>query len=99
MEQDLQKPLQLLRVDGGAAANNLLMQFQSDVLKVPISRPQIIERTALGAALLAGLGVGRFQGFDGIRRIVCEDRRFEPSVVEATRAAQVARWQDGLARV
>jgi len=99
MEQDLQKPLQLLRVDGGAAANNLLMQFQSDVLKVPISRPQIIETTALGAALLAGLGVGFFQGFDDIRRIWREDRRFEPSMDEATRAAHLARWQEGLARV
>lgn len=99
MEEDLQKPLQLLRVDGGAAANNLLMQFQSDVLRVPISRPQIIETTALGAALLAGLGVGFFDGFDDIRRIWREERRFEPAMDDATRDRHLARWQEGLARV
>lgn len=99
MEEDLQQPLQLLRVDGGAAANNLLMQFQSDVLKVPISRPQIIETTALGAALLAGLGVGLFQGFDDIRQIWREERRFEPSMDDATRDQHLARWKEGLARV
>lgn len=99
MEEDLQKPLQLLRVDGGAAANNLLMQFQSDVLRVPISRPQIIETTALGAALLAGLGVGFFDGYEDIRRIWREDRRFQPAMDDATRDAHLARWQEGLARV
>lgn len=99
MEEDLQQPLQLLRVDGGAAANNLLMQFQSDVLQVPISRPQIIETTALGAALLAGLGVGLFEGFDELRRIWREEQRFEPSMDDTTRERHLARWQEGLARV
>lgn len=99
MEEDLEQPLQLLRVDGGAAANNLLMQFQSDVLKVPISRPQIIETTALGAALLAGLGVGFFDGYEDIRRIWREDRRFQPDMDDATRAAHLSRWQEGLSRV
>lgn len=99
MEEDIQQPLRMLRVDGGASANNLLMQFQSDVLRVPISRPQVVETTALGAALLAGLGVGFFDGLEDIRRIWREERRFQPNMDDATRETHLARWQEGLARV
>lgn len=99
MQEDVGHPLQLLRVDGGAAANNLLMQFQSDILQVPISRPHILETTALGAALLAGLGVGFFNGFEDIRRIWREELRFTPSMGEDARDAHLARWQAGIARV
>lgn len=99
MEEDLQRPLKMLRVDGGASANNLLMQFQCDVLRVPISRPQVVETTALGAALLAGLGVGFFDGFDDIRSIWREERCFHPQMDDATREIHLARWQEGLARV
>lgn len=99
MQQDVEQPLQLLRVDGGAAMNNLLMQFQSDILNVEISRPEIIETTALGAALLAGLGVGFFEGFDDIRRIWREELRFTPSMDESTRQTHLQRWQAGIARV
>lgn len=99
MEEDLQRPLKMLRVDGGASANNLLMQFQCDVLRVPISRPQVVETTALGAALLAGLGVGFFDGVEDIRSIWREERSFRPHMDDATRESHLARWQEGLARV
>ncbi len=99
MENDLGERLRVLRVDGGAAANDLLMQFQSDLLGVPISRPHLLETTALGAALLAGLGVGLFEDLQAVRDAWREERRFEPSMDEATRAKAVALWESGLARV
>ena len=58
MKQDAGRPIEELRVDGGASANDLLMQFQADILQVPVVRPKVIETTALGAAFLAGLAVG-----------------------------------------
>ena len=67
MQRDAGITLAELRVDGGAAANNLLMQFQADMLGVPVVRPQVLETTALGAAYLAGLAVGFWQGTDGHR--------------------------------
>jgi len=99
MERDTGARLSKLRVDGGAAANGLLMQFQCDLLDVPISRPHMLETTALGAALLAGLGVGRFSSLDDIRAAWREERRFEPSMSEDVRAEHVARWREGLKRV
>jgi len=67
-----------LRVDGGATANNLLMQFQSDLLEIPIARPKIAETTALGVAYLAGLAVGYWNGIDEISGQWKVDKRFEP---------------------
>jgi len=99
MEQDLGAPLKMLRVDGGAAANNLLMQYQSDVLDVPISRPHMLETTALGAALLAGLGIGWFDDLQAIRDAWREERAFTPSMADEDRDAALARWQQGLQRV
>lgn len=99
MEDDVGCKLQLLRVDGGASSNNLLMQFQSDVLDVPLSRPHILETTALGAALLAGLGAGFFDSVDDIRKVWREDRRFTPDMTAAARSEHLARWREGLARV
>lgn len=99
MEEDVKQSLQVLRVDGGASANNLLMQFQSDVLQVPISRPEIVETTALGAALLAGLGVGYFRDLEEIRRIWKEEKRFVPNMEKQVREAHLERWKAGLARV
>ena len=99
MEQDVGDDLRVLRVDGGAAANNLMMQFQADLLGVSISRPHILETTALGAALFAGLGVGMFSDLGAIRDAWREERRFEPAMDSATRQTHLDRWQQGLRRV
>jgi glycerol kinase len=80
MEADSGIVLKELRVDGGATANNLLMQFQSDILQVPVIRPVVTETTALGAAYLAGLGVGYWSSEEDIRQQWAVDRRFEPGM-------------------
>ena len=98
MEQDSGRKLGLLRVDGGAAANDLLMQFQSDVLGVPLSRPELLETTALGAALLAGLGVGLWPSKQAIAAAWREARRFEPTMPQAEIDAHLARWADAVAK-
>ncbi len=99
MESDLGHPLTTLKVDGGACANNLLMQFQADTLGVPIVRPVMTDTTALGSALMAGLAVGMFSDLDAIRATWRADREFTPSMSSADRAEHMARWQGGLARV
>lgn len=99
MEADLGEPLRVLRVDGGAAANNLLMQFQADILDTEISRPHMLETTALGAALLAGVGSGIFSDLTEIRESWREERRFSPAMDENSRAEHLARWKAGLNRV
>lgn len=93
MAKDLGKPLTLLKVDGGAAANNLLMQFQSDILQVPLSRPAMLETTALGAAFLAGLGVGIWKDLNDIRKSWKEERRFVPQVPKTEVAQRVSSWR------
>lgn len=98
MERDSGRALTVLKVDGGAAANNLLMQFQSDVLGVEISRPEIVESTAMGAAFLAGLGVGIWQKPDEIRAAWREQQRFLPSADRTAAAAHIARWHDAVAK-
>ncbi len=87
-----------LRVDGGAAANNLLMQFQADLLGLPVARPRVIETTALGAAYLAGLAVGFWQSPDEIAHQWAEERRFTPAFPPGERAARRAAWNKALAR-
>lgn len=82
-----------LRVDGGAARNNLLMQMQADLLGVPVVRPKVTETTALGAAYLAGLQAGVFAGTDEIAAKWQVERRFEPQIDAQTAAARVARWE------
>lgn len=99
MVQDLGAPLTTLRVDGGAAANNLLMQFQADVLDVSISRPAMLETTALGAALLAMVGSGAFEDLGAVEAAWVEERRFTPAVDADERDAALARWKQGLVRV
>jgi glycerol kinase len=79
MEADSGIVLKELRVDGGATANNLLMQFQSDILGVPVVRPTVTETTALGAAYLAGLSVGYWSSTEDIARQWSVDRRFQPA--------------------
>ena len=79
MVKDSGLPLKELKVDGGAARNNLLMQFQADILRTPVIRPQVTETTALGAAYLAGLAVGYWSDIEDIKKQWQADRRFEPS--------------------
>jgi glycerol kinase len=88
-----------LRVDGGASANDLLCRIQADQLGVPVERPEIVETTALGAAFLAGLGVGVWDSVDDLRETWQLDARFEPAA-EAREAADAAYalWQDGVRR-
>ena len=87
-----------LRVDGGAAANDLLMQFQSDVLEVPIDRPENVETTALGAAYLAGLAVGLFADLDAVKRAHRIARAFTPEMEAAERTRRLSGWQDAVRR-
>jgi glycerol kinase len=87
-----------LRVDGGAAANGLLMQFQADILGVPVARPKVIETTALGAAFLAGLGVGFWESTSELAKAWQIDRRFEPRMSADERASRRARWSKALQR-
>lgn len=88
MEADSGIEILELRVDGGATANDLLMQFQSDILQAPVIRPKILETTALGAAYLAGLAVGYWKDHDEINQQWKEDKRFEPTM-EKKRAEEL----------
>jgi glycerol kinase len=98
MERDAGLRLKELRVDGGASANNLLMQFQADLLGVPVVRPRVSETTALGAAYLAGLAVGFWRDTAEIAAQWQTDRRFTPAMRPSVRKALSAGWQKALAR-
>jgi glycerol kinase len=91
-------PLAALRVDGGAAVNNLLMQFQADVLGVPVVRPQVTETTALGAAYLAGLATSFWANPEALRAKRQNDARFEPKMDADERAERRGRWQRAVER-
>ena len=98
MSRDAGVPLRELKVDGGASRNNLLMQFQADILGTKVIRPQVVETTAMGAAYLAGLAVGYWSSIDEIRKQWQIDRVFEPSwEEEKVRAAQDG-WKDAVKR-
>jgi glycerol kinase len=79
MEADAEISIKELRVDGGATINNMLMQFQADVLNTETVRPKIVETTAMGAAFLAGLAVGYWENPEEIEKIWQTDKRFEPT--------------------
>jgi glycerol kinase len=87
-----------LRVDGGMIRNELLMQFQADVLGRPVVASRIAETSALGAAYAAGLAVGFWDGLDDLRAMDRSATRWEPAMDEATRAAGIARWHKGVER-
>jgi glycerol kinase len=89
---DVMPRLSSLRVDGGAAANNLLCQLQADTVGVPVERPKVVETTGLGAAFFAGLGVGVWSSTDDLRHTWTLDRRFEPSADRAAADAAHDRW-------
>ena len=96
MMQDTGVPLRELRVDGGASRNDLLMQMQADFSGVPVVRPKVTETTALGAAFLAGLATGVWQGADDISALWQVDRRFEPATDATERAHKRARWRQAV---
>jgi glycerol kinase len=98
MKADAGIPLKELRVDGGAATNNTLMQFQADLLGVPVVRPAITETTALGAAYLAGIAVGFWKSVNDVSGQWKVDRRFEPAMPQSSAEALRARWTDALQR-
>jgi glycerol kinase len=98
MVQDSGVAMHELRVDGGASANNLLMQFQADILQVPVVRPTIIETTALGAAYLSGLATGFWKNRDELHRAWQVDRTFEPQMSADQAAHRRQRWAEALRR-
>ena len=98
MELDSGVHLEVLKVDGGVTANDLCMQIQADTLGVEVSRPQVAETTALGAAYAAGLAVGFWDSPDELRENWHEDRRWHPQIGEEQRRAGHAGWQKALSR-
>lgn len=98
MSRDMGAPLTELKVDGGASRNNLLMQFQANLLDIDVVRPKVTETTALGAAYLAGLAVGYWNDVDEIRSQWQEERRFAPVANKQALDAAKAGWADAIAR-
>jgi glycerol kinase len=97
MEADSGEPLRELRVDGGAAVNNFLMQFQADILGKPIVRPVDVETTALGAAYLAGLAAGYWKSVEELESFWRPERRFEPQMAASQRDNLFAGWREAVA--
>lgn len=98
MQKDSGIQIRELRVDGGAAANNLLLQFQADLLRVPVIRPKVTETTALGAAYLAGLAVGYWKSTEELSANWEIDQTFEPKLSADEAACRRARWAEALSR-
>ncbi len=98
MEQDARIPLRELRVDGGMVENALLMQFQADILGVPVTRAEVLETTALGAAYAAGLAVQHWPDLDALRRNWRAGRRWAPSMPDDERARLYATWHKAVER-
>ena len=98
MERDSQIAIRELRADGGMVANELLMQFQSDILNVPVVRPKIAETTALGAAYAAGLAVDYWSGTNEIRKNWAVDARWSPAMGDDNRNELYRSWQKAVER-
>jgi glycerol kinase len=96
MRAEAQRPIPVFKVDGGASQNDLLMQFQADLLGVPVERPRMTETTAFGAAFLAGLAAGVWKDREEIRRSWKVGKRFEPRMSPTEREAHVTRWRKAL---
>ena len=92
MKADSGIELSALKVDGGASANNFLMQTQSDIINAPVNRPQCVETTAMGAAYLAGLAVGYWKDKEDVRKNWATDQTFEPKIGEEERERQIKGW-------
>ena len=93
------KAVSELRVDGGASVNNLLMQFQADLLGIPVVRPRVVETTAFGAACLAGLSAGVYQGLDELGELWRADRRFEPAISRDKAQELTQQWEHAVRQV
>jgi glycerol kinase len=98
MQADAGMPISELRVDGGASRNDLLMQFQADILGVPVLRPRITETTALGAASLAGLAIGLWRDETELAQHWQCDTQFDPRMSDDERQIRLARWQEAITR-
>jgi len=98
MQSESRLPLKTLKVDGGAASNAMLLQFQADLLNVTVRRPVVAETTALGAAYLAGLAVGYWNGLDDVTKNWALDREFRPSMDAAQREKLYAGWKKAVGR-
>jgi glycerol kinase len=98
MEQDVGEAMQSLKVDGGASANNLLMQLQADYLNRAITRPEVIETTVAGACFLAGLGEGVWRSETDVINVWRADRSFDVEITEEERAARFSSWQSAVAK-
>jgi glycerol kinase len=98
MSQDIGKPMPMFRVDGGASTNDLLMQFQADLLQTPIERPRMVETTALGAAFLAGLGTGVWAGIKELSKAWRAGKKFQPRMPARERDEHLARWRKAIQR-
>ena len=98
MEEDAGIHLSALKVDGGASANNFLMQFQSDIIQAPVLRPQCIETTSLGAAYLAGLAVGYWPDLESLRQIWQISKRFTPTMAENTKKELLQGWHKAVTK-
>ncbi len=99
MEEDTGIPLRELRVDGGASANDFLMQFQADIVDRTIQRPKIRETTALGAAYLAGLATGMWASLEDIWKNWTLDRLYQPNMEAEKRTALLSGWHEAVSRV
>jgi len=99
MAKDCGKKISPVKVDGGASANNLLMQFQADLTGVDVVRSEILETTALGAGLQAGLGVGFWSGLEEIEKKWAANRTFKPEISPGKRKAEIARWDRAMKAV
>jgi len=98
MQRDAGTPLPELRVDGGAAANETLLQFQADILGIPVVRRAVMETTALGVAYMAGLAVAFWRDAGEIAGIPIEEKRFSPRMARTQRDALRGRWNQALSR-
>ncbi|MBJ8452856.1 glycerol kinase GlpK [Acinetobacter bereziniae] len=98
MQSDISQPLKELRVDGGASQNDMLMQFQADILNVPVLRPKLLESTAWGAAAMAGLKTNVFTNLNEISESWQLDRAFEPNMSNDQREYHLSLWNDALQR-
>ncbi len=99
MEKDTGKKMDLLRVDGGATANEYLLQYQADILNTPVERPANVDTTALGSAYLAGLEAGVWGSVDDLRKLQSGTSRFEPKMDDAGRDHEIRYWHKAVARV
>ncbi len=99
MEKDSENKIESLQADGGASANSILMQTQADLLNARVVRPKVVETTALGAAFLAGLGVGFWSSKDELLNLIEPDREFEPLLEEPDRKRNLVKWRKAVDRI